>query len=132
MAAMRRVKAMAPALALVLGAALACCGGGEGAGPHAPSPGAPDAGGTTDASPDAAAGPFVVPSSPQRPGNAQNGYADLVNDGYVGCGIPWTAYSKVFSPAPASQQIPGRNANNATVAYNLTRFTTVDGVDVVG
>jgi mono/diheme cytochrome c family protein len=120
---------MAPALALALAAALACCGGSEGAGAMGPPSPTPDGGAVDAASPNGAS---FIPPSPQRSGDPQKGYDALVNNGYVGCGIPWTAYSTVFQPAPANQQIPGRNAQNATIPYSLTRFTTAEGVDVVG
>jgi cytochrome c5 len=72
-----------------------------------------------------------IPADEQRPGNAQSGYDALVNNGYVSCGVPYTAFKQVFPAAPAKLQLPGRNAQNASLAYNFTRFTTSDGVDVV-
>jgi mono/diheme cytochrome c family protein len=74
----------------------------------------------------------------QRPGDADAGYAALLDDGYGGCGIPYTAYSQVYGAASQDQLLPGRNATNATLPYDLTRFTTTGdgdggaGVDVVG
>jgi cytochrome c5 len=76
--------------------------------------------------------PIVIPADMQRSGDADAGYAALVNDGYVGCGIPYTAYSQVYGAASPDQLLPGRNATNATIPFDLTRFTTSDGVDVVG
>ncbi len=95
--------------------------------------GAADAG-DVDAGDDATAElpPIVIDPAPQRAGDAQKGYDALVNNGYVGCGIPYSAYSQVMAPAPPAQRIPGRNAQNATMAFNVTRFTTASGVDVVG
>jgi cytochrome c5 len=72
-----------------------------------------------------------IAADPQRPGDAAKGYTALVNEGYVSCGVPYTAYSQVFSPAPAALQLPGRDPKSATLPYNLTRFTTTDGIDVV-
>ena len=90
--------------------------------------------GDVDAGDDAIAEPppTKIDPSPQRAGDAQKGYDALVNNGYVGCGIPYSAYSQVYGPAPQSQRIPGRNVENATMAFNVTRFTTASGVDVVG
>ena len=82
--------------------------------------------------PDAPFDPSFVAGSPQRAGDPDAGYAALVNNGYVGCGIPYSAYAQVFPSAPAEQRIPGRNAANAAIGYNVTRFTTTSGVDVVG
>jgi cytochrome c5 len=72
-----------------------------------------------------------IPADDQRPGDPQKGYDALVNNGYVSCGIPFTAYKEVFGPAPAALTLPGRNEQNADLAYNFTRFTTSSGVDVV-
>ncbi|MFT3764936.1 MAG: c-type cytochrome [Minicystis sp.] len=77
-------------------------------------------------------GPLVpIAADEQRPGDPDKGYAALLNEGYVSCGVPYTAYSKVFGPAPASMKLPGRNAENAPLPYYFNRFTTTDGVDVV-
>ena len=72
-----------------------------------------------------------IPADEQRAGDPQNGYDALVNNGYVSCGVPYTAYKEVFAPAPPELQLPGRNALNADLAYSFTRFTTTSGVDVV-
>jgi mono/diheme cytochrome c family protein len=100
-----------PLVVLVAPCVLAACGGG----------GSP------------AAGPLEVPipADAQRPGDPQKGYSALVDNGYVSCGIPSTAYFQVFGAAPPADQLPGRDAKNATLPYNLTRFTTPDGIDVV-
>jgi mono/diheme cytochrome c family protein len=130
---MRSLAWLLPAIALALAAA---CGAAS----HATSSGgSPDAA-SVEAGDDAAdAGepaPIYIPADTQRPGDPDAGYAALVNDGYVGCGIPYSAYSQVYGAASADQLLPGRNATNATVPYDLTRFTTTDGdgggVDVVG
>lgn len=77
-------------------------------------------------------GPEVpIAADPQRQGDPAKGYSALVGEGYVSCGVPNTAFSQVFGPAPASEQLPGRDAKNAKLPYNLTRFTTTDGIDVV-
>jgi mono/diheme cytochrome c family protein len=115
--------------ALILAAACA-------ASKPAPSAAAPLDGGS-EAGDDADGGepaPIFIAAAPQRSGDPDAGYAALVNDGYVGCGIPYTAYSQVFAAAPANEQLPGRNADNAGIPYDLTRFTTEGdaGVDVVG
>jgi mono/diheme cytochrome c family protein len=83
---------------------------------------------------DAASEPPPIPISadPQRTGDPQKGFDALVNDGYVGCGVPYTAYSQVFGAAPAGDLLAGRNTTNANIPYDLTRFTTDDGVDAVG
>jgi mono/diheme cytochrome c family protein len=121
-----------PALAVALAAA---CGAAS----HATSSGGGSGDASVEAGDDAGdAGepaPIAIPADMQRPGDPDAGYAALVNNGYVGCGIPYTAYSQVYAAASPDQQVPGRNTLNATIPYDLTRFTTTDpdaGVDVVG
>jgi hypothetical protein len=72
-----------------------------------------------------------VPPSPQRDGDVQVGYDMLLNGGYVGCGVPYTAYAAAFPPAPDWQKIAGRPGRNADLPYNYTAFTTPRGVEVV-
>jgi mono/diheme cytochrome c family protein len=75
--------------------------------------------------------PIAVPAEPQRTGDATAGYHALVNNGYVGCGIPYSLYSQVFGMAPATDQLPGRDGHNATLPYGQTAFTQPSGVEVV-
>ena len=72
-----------------------------------------------------------VAAEPQREGNADAGYATLVNAGYVGCGVPYSAYSQVFAPAPDPLRLPGRDGVNQEMPYNMTAFDTARGVKVV-
>ena len=72
-----------------------------------------------------------VAPEPQRDGDPEAGYAALVNAGYVGCGVPYSAYSQVFAPAPAELRLPGREGVNAEMPYNMTAFDTASGVRVV-
>ncbi len=81
--------------------------------------------------PDAAPPPGYVPESPQRAGDPAAGYDALVNEGYVRCGVPYTAYATVFPPASTQTQIDGRTGRNATLPYNFTAFTTDEGVEAV-
>src|SRR5438445_10172496 len=78
-----------------------------------------------------AAHPIAVPAEPQRDGDAAAGYHALVNNGYVGCGIPYATYSQVFGAAAASDQLPGRDGHNATLPFGQTAFTQPSGVEVV-
>ncbi len=75
--------------------------------------------------------PIAVPAEPQRSGDAAAGYHALVNDGYVGCGIPYATYSSVFGPAAPGDQLPGRDGHNATLPFGQTAFTQPSGVEVV-
>jgi mono/diheme cytochrome c family protein len=72
-----------------------------------------------------------LPAEPQRSGDAQKGYAALVEEGYVSCGVPYSAYSAAFGAAPANLRLPGRTGHNATLPYYQTAFTTKSGVEVV-
>jgi cytochrome c5 len=75
--------------------------------------------------------PIPVAAEPQRDGDAAAGYHALVNNGYVGCGIPYSLYSQVYGPAPATDQLPGRDGHNATLPFGETAFTQPSGVEVV-
>ncbi len=99
----------------------------------------PDAGvaidaGTPDSGPPAPdAGPPLteIPPSQQRPGDPTAGYDALVNGGYVGCGVPYSAWSQVMGPAPAHLRLPGRTGANETLEYDFNAFTTTSSVMVV-
>jgi mono/diheme cytochrome c family protein len=131
---MRSLAWLLPALALALAAA---CGATHATSSSGPSQDAAVETGD-DASDAGEPAPIYIPAAMQRPGDADAGYAALLDDGYVGCGIPYTAYSQVYGAASQDQLLPGRNATNATLPYDLTRFTTTGdgdggaGVDVVG
>jgi mono/diheme cytochrome c family protein len=72
-----------------------------------------------------------VPAYDQRTGDPQRGWDALINEGYVGCGVPLTAYRQVFDPAPPHVRLPGRSGVNAEMPFNMTAFTTASGVEVV-
>lgn len=83
----------------------------------------------TDMTPEAH--PIAVPAEPQRDGDPDAGYHALVNDGYVGCGIPYATYSQVFGAAAPADQLPGRDGHNATLPFGENAFTQPSGVEVV-
>jgi hypothetical protein len=106
--------------ALIVSLALGCGGG--------------SAGGDDDGAPDA--GPAVSPVGPvepsaQRDGDPAAGWRALIEEGYVGCGVPLQAYSQVFGSASPAERLPDRTGTNATMPYNFTAFTTASGVEVV-
>lgn len=72
-----------------------------------------------------------VPSEGQRPGSPQAGYDALVNNAYVTCGIPHSAYKKIASAPTPAQRLPGRTGRNAELPYSLTSYTTPRGVELV-
>jgi hypothetical protein len=99
------------------------------AGATAPDGGmlAPDAG---ELAPDTGSLIGPVPEYPQREGDAERGYRLLVNEGYVGCGLPYSAFS-LQGAAPEHLRLPGREGHNAELAYDSNAFVTQSGVEVV-
>ncbi len=71
-----------------------------------------------------------IPAYDQRAGDAEAGWQALINNGYVGCGVPRSAYNQVFSPAPTWARLD-RGGTNASLPYNFTSFRTGSGVEVV-
>jgi cytochrome c2 len=121
---MRRLLVLFLPVPALIGAA-AC--GAQGQGTSGTAAAAPDAGPAADAE----APVITLAEEPQRAGDPAKGYRALVNEAYVPCGIPWSAYSKVFTPVSADQQIPGREGRNETLPHNYTAMTTKDGVEIV-
>jgi len=72
-----------------------------------------------------------IAASKQRDGDPGKGYAAMVNAGYVSCGVPWSAYSKVYGAAREEQRLPGRTGHNADLPYNLTASVSKSGVEIV-
>jgi mono/diheme cytochrome c family protein len=72
-----------------------------------------------------------VPADPQRAGDPAKGYDYLVNGGYITCGLPKPLYDSVFGSAAASDQIPGRTGDQATLPYNYSAATSSEGVRIV-
>lgn len=87
--------------------------GGDGNTPHAGSPGT------------------FLEAEPQRPGDPRRGYDALLSEGYIACGVPWTAYALVSGTTPEEEKIPGRAGRNADLPYYLTSTTTASGVEIV-
>ncbi len=87
-----------------------------------------ETGGTGDPPDD---GLTPIPGEPQREGDPVKGYHALVNNGYVSCGIPWTAYSQAFGAAPEALRLPGRDGKSATLPYYQTAIVAKSGVELV-
>ncbi len=86
----------------------------------------------SDGAPDGPSSPVgPMPAYEQRTGDAANGRRALIEEGYVGCGVPLSAYRKVFEPAPESLRLAGRTGVNAEMPYNMTAFRTAAGIEVV-
>lgn len=72
-----------------------------------------------------------IPAFEQRPGDPARGREALLNEPYITCGIPETAYRRLFPPPPESQRIAGRKGPNATLPYFLTHYRTPQGVELI-
>ena len=67
-----------------------------------------------------------LPADTQRAGDPAKGYDYLVNGGYITCGIPRSAYDRVFGASDPG--IPGRTGDNATLPYNYSAAVSKEGV----
>lgn len=72
-----------------------------------------------------------VPAAEQRPGDPRAGYEALVNNAYVTCGIPYSAYREFANPPAPESLLPDRKGRNAELPYSLTFHVTKDGVELV-
>lgn len=73
----------------------------------------------------------AVPASTQREGDADAGYAALVNEPYVSCGMPYDAYRRVAPETDSARLLDGRRGRNADLPYALTAHVNEDGVEIV-
>ena len=119
---------MLAVVAVVLASAAGACSSTNEGDAAAPPAAVPEAG-AADA---VASWPVeVLEAEAQRPGDPAKGYRALVNEPYVPCGIPFSAYSRVIGAAAEEDKIPGREGRNATLAYNFTAMKTKEGVELV-
>jgi mono/diheme cytochrome c family protein len=128
-AAMQRITVFSLASfgSLVAAAAIAACSGGA---PTEPAPPATTT--TTPPAEDPPAYPDIrLPAEPQRPGDPVKGREALLNEAYVPCGVPDSAFSQLFGAVPPEDLIADRQGRNATLPYNWTATTTKDGVALV-
>ena len=72
-----------------------------------------------------------VSAEQQRPGDPEAGYRALVNNAYISCGIPYTAYSQTASVPRPDQLLTGRTRRNKELPYFLNAFTSAKGVELV-
>ena len=73
----------------------------------------------------------TLEATEQRPGDPDAGYFRLLNDGYVTCGIPASAYFAVLGEAPAARRLPGRVGNNARLSYDRTATLGKTGREII-
>lgn len=98
---------------------------------HASDAAAPEA--TRAPSPDVAAVDDSYAHYTQRPGDPAEGYRALLEEDYVGCGVPIAVYraATLFSPTAEADRLPGRTGSNAELPYALNAFKTARGQEVV-
>ncbi len=72
-----------------------------------------------------------VPAAEQRPGDPRAGYEALVNNAYVSCGIPYSAYREFADPPAPESLLADRKGRNASLPYALTFHVTAEGVELV-
>lgn len=114
-------------LALLVGlatAAAAACSTSSGGAP----PAAAD-GGTEEAA--GAPAPIVLEAEPQRSGDPEKGRRALLNEPYVPCGVPKSAYGRAYGAPDPSTVLPGREGENAKLPYFATAMKTKEGVELV-
>lgn len=73
----------------------------------------------------------TVAPQPQRPGDPRKGREALLNEPYITCGIPLTAYQRLAPPPAPWERLPERRGLNARLPYHRTHYRTPDGVDLV-
>lgn len=70
-----------------------------------------------------------MPASPQRQGDPARGRIALLNENYIGCGVPDSLLQRLnpFRPTP----LAGRAEHNRDLPFFLTRYHNSDGIAVV-
>lgn len=83
-------------------------------------------------------GAVAVQPSPQRPGDPDKGYRDLLNAPYVSCGVPASlvvgsvgAALPVLGFPPEVVTLADRDPKNQSLPYFLTQVTAKNGVELV-
>ncbi len=77
---------------------------------------------------------WPVPAEPQSEGDPAAGYHDLLHTGYLSCGVPqviWPLVRPWLGGYVMDETIPGREGDNATMAYDWTVHTAPSGVRLV-
>ena len=72
-----------------------------------------------------------VPRVEQTAGDPARGWDILVNDNYIGCGLPLDAYLAGTGTAAVNRRLTGRTGSGAEIAYDVNAFTGETGVEVV-
>ncbi len=76
---------------------------------------------------------WVVPETPQAPGDPVAGREALLTAGYVTCGVPYVLFGLtkgLLGGFADGEPLPGRIGKNAEVPYNWTVHTPASGVEI--
>lgn len=79
--------------------------------------------------PKATVGP--VPATAQRDGDPALGYAVIVGNEYMSCGLPYAAWRRVSPPAADAITLPGRDGANARLPYSLSVHRNDQGIEII-
>ena len=71
-----------------------------------------------------------VPAREQRPGDPARGFAALMNEPYVSCGMPRRAFDRL-GQGEIVEALDGRSPENAELPHALTQYIGDDGVERV-
>ena len=119
-------------LAVTLGLLAAGCNS-PASGDGASKPSSTDSSATT-----AGTAPAVVDSAdsgdtdePLPPPDPVEGRRALLNEDYIGCGIPASIYDTFYGSAPATSRLPERDGRNAELPFYMTAFESDSGVEVI-
>ncbi|HIF15531.1 MAG TPA: hypothetical protein EYQ86_09560, partial [Bacteroidetes bacterium] len=74
-------------------------------------------------------GTSILPSYSQRSGDPDSGYHYLVYGDYVNSGVPYNAFTAVFSSG--SENLLNRTGDNANIPYSYNAVDAANGVRVV-
>lgn len=73
--------------------------------------------------------PVHIPKSPQRTGNAENGFTYLTEGDYIRSGIPYSVF--LFGAGKTTNDYLHRNGQNKNIPYNYTAVKAMNGEVVV-
>jgi hypothetical protein len=79
----------------------------------------------------AKAEPGPIPEAAQRGGNPEQGYDVIVNGGYMSCGMPYSAWSRVTRPQDSVPKLEGREGKNAKMPFSLTVYENPQAIELV-
>jgi hypothetical protein len=76
---------------------------------------------------------WIVPAEPQTDGDPEAGYHQLLHNGYLSCGIPysmWGLAEPFMGAYAADETLPERQGKNADMPYDWTVHVAPSGVEI--